>query len=139
VAVVGLAVIALGYAVWRTGFPSPTLIHPLWLVGVCALLTGSAGRWDWGVFESRDRWTTLVLSVATTLWGVTTHQGLFTGAGGTATIVWGLAVSVELCKPLFARKLWQLVALLVGAMLLGLTWGIEANWALVTSLLAEGV
>jgi hypothetical protein len=125
----GLLLIAVGFALRALHVRGALiLVHPLWVVGVCTVFTGSALGWDWRVLEGDARYATMALAVGAIVLGVTGGYGVFVAAGGIALGGTALLTLIEMIP---SRVPLSVTLVVLGAVMVGATFLLDANWALV--------
>jgi uncharacterized membrane protein len=125
----GLVLVAAGFVLRSIHARSSLiLVHPLWVVGLCTVFTGSALGWDWRELDGDARYATTALAAGALVLGVVGGFGVFVAAGGIALAATAFLTLVEIIP----RRLPASVTLvLLGAVMVGATFLLDANWALV--------
>jgi len=131
---VGMGLIAMGYACVLTGFESLRIfIRPFWWVGLAGIFGGFGFEWwSWLPERSGSRFTILLASVLCLAWGLVAPEGTFVGAGACWLIAWFYAQSL--------RTLWRSLSqawilILFGSITLAMARLIETHWPIVVRVL----
>jgi hypothetical protein len=125
----GLVLLAVGFGLRVAHVRGArVLVHPLWVVGVCTMFTGSALGWDWRVLEGGTRYGTMALAAAVVALGVEGGHGVFVAAGG---IAFAAAALVTLIEMIPKRVPLSATLVVVGTVMIGVTFLLDANWPVV--------